>query len=182
MHSIAVAVALCRNNPTPPKKIQQQIMNSQGRSSSTTPLISQAHRSTGSTLKQWKKKLFSVLKNRKKVRGKNFNEQEALDLLSLVANHKKIIENKQTNATTNQEKIHVWKSITEQYNTSHPLNTRNLGQLSAKYENLKHRARKYAAQNKQELYSTGGGPAQTVTDVVLDSVLSIIPKKRVKVN
>ncbi|KAK9746004.1 Myb/SANT-like DNA-binding domain [Popillia japonica] len=100
----------------------------------------------------------------KKVRGKNFNEQEALDLLSLVANHKKIIENKQTNATTNQEKIHVWKSITEQYNASHPLNTRTLEQLSAKYENLKHRARKYAAQNKQELYSTSGGPAQTVTN------------------
>ncbi|KAK4882373.1 hypothetical protein RN001_005692 [Aquatica leii] len=117
--------------------------------------------------------------NNKRVRGKNFTEEESLELLSLTAPFKKILENKQTNAVTNQEKAAAWQSIKEQYDAAHPLQMRTTQQLTAKYENLKTQARKYAADNKRIVCGTGGGNDKYIKDVVLEAVLELLNKTTV---
>lgn len=43
--------------------------------------------------------------NNKRVRGKNFGDDEALDLVNIVSEHKHVIENKKTNAIANSDKV-----------------------------------------------------------------------------
>ncbi|KAK4887134.1 hypothetical protein RN001_003405 [Aquatica leii] len=117
--------------------------------------------------------------NNKRVRGKNFTEEESLELLSLTVPFKKNLENKQTNAVTNQEKAAAWQSIKEEYDAAHPLQMRTTQQLTAKYENLKNQARKYAADNKRIVCGTGGGNDKYIKDVVLETVLELLNKKTV---
>lgn len=75
--------------------------------------------------------------------------------------------------------LSAWKSISESFNQNHPFSTRTPEQLLAKYENLKNRSRKYAAMQKQSMYSTGGGPSSAHIDTILEKVLNIINKKTV---
>lgn len=60
----------------------------------------------------------------------------------------------------------------------HPLNMRSSEQLTAKYENLKNRARKYAAVSKQ-YKETGGGSPKNDNDPILEMVIEILNKKTV---
>ncbi|KAK4887454.1 hypothetical protein RN001_003725, partial [Aquatica leii] len=52
-------------------------------------------------------------------------------------------------------------------------------QLTAKYENLKNQARKYAAHNKRIVCGTGGGNHKYIKEVVLEAVLELLNKKTV---
>lgn len=57
---------------------------------------------------------------------------------------------------------------------------RSVDQLKSKYENLKTRARKCAAENKQYWRGTGGGPSQEPDwDPVIEAILRVINEKTV---
>lgn len=43
--------------------------------------------------------------SKKRVRGKNFGDDETSDLLNIVAEYKHILENKKTNAVSNADKV-----------------------------------------------------------------------------
>jgi hypothetical protein len=59
-------------------------------------------------------------------------------------------------------------------------NARTLAQIKPKFDNLKTKARKTVAANKQSVTRTGGGPSEyTDIDPVTDAVLKIINIKTV---
>ncbi|KAG5862754.1 hypothetical protein JTB14_008155 [Gonioctena quinquepunctata] len=70
---------------------------------------------------------------------------------------KYVFECKITDKVNNYEKSQAWIKVTTQFNaegSSHQ--ARSIKQLIGKYENLKTKARKYAADNETYLQATGG--------------------------
>lgn len=60
------------------------------------------------------------------------------------------------------------------------LSSRSIEQMKIKYDNLKCKARKVVAANKEYMRGTGGGPAGTMeTDPVIEAILRIINKTTV---
>nr|CAD7459641.1 unnamed protein product [Timema tahoe] len=68
-----------------------------------------------------------------------------------------IIENKKTDAVTSQQKEAAWKSLADDFNKNITCVQRSSEQLKIYYENYKRRVKKATADDKVELYKTGGG-------------------------
>lgn len=103
----------------------------------------------------------------KRERSTNFNKSEIRLLTELVAKHRTIIENKQTDAVTNKEKEAAWIKISSLFNAATGFTARSTKSLKLKYEGIKKETKKTLAKHRQELYKTGGGPssAPEVTDI-----------------
>lgn len=69
---------------------------------------------------------------------KYFSEHEKLVLLSLVENHRQVVENKNTDSVSLKKKQEVWETITKIYNANE-VNPRNSKQLKKLWENIKQR-------------------------------------------
>lgn len=112
----------------------------------------------------------------KRERQANFSADEVDVLLKTISNFKNIIENKKTDAITWQQKDNAWDKITTQFNSSSGKCLRNKKSLRAKYEDLKKAVKKKLANNRMELFKTGGGQAQTknLTNVE-EQMLSMLP-------
>uniref|UniRef100_A0AAR5NYL1 Regulatory protein zeste n=1 Tax=Dendroctonus ponderosae TaxID=77166 RepID=A0AAR5NYL1_DENPD len=79
-------------------------------------------------------------------------------LLELVAFHKDVIENKKTDAVSTQEKQSTWEKITGEFNAICPATIpRTTATIRKFYNNQKEDIRKRIANQKKELYQTGGG-------------------------
>ncbi|KAG5892348.1 hypothetical protein JTB14_011214 [Gonioctena quinquepunctata] len=76
-------------------------------------------------------------------------------------------------------KIEAWNKVTFQLNAKGPIQqARSMEQLKAKYENLKTKARKCAAENRGYYRGTGGGPTNEPDwDPVVEAVLRVINEK-----
>lgn len=103
----------------------------------------------------------------KRERSTNFNKSEVRLLTELVAKHRSIIENKQTDAVTNKEKEAAWNKISLLFNAATGFTARSTKSLKLKYESVKKETKKTMAKHRQELYKTGGGPssAPDFTDI-----------------
>ncbi|XP_050505177.1 uncharacterized protein LOC126883575 [Diabrotica virgifera virgifera] len=94
---------------------------------------------------------------KKRERGKNYTEQEKENLLEIVKQYLNVIENKLTDGTSVKLKNEVWEVITEEFNATAQSGIRNAGQLRLLYDSIKKKARKDKANQKVEIYKTGGG-------------------------
>ncbi|XP_045501123.1 uncharacterized protein LOC123698516 [Colias croceus] len=103
----------------------------------------------------------------KRERSTNFNKSEVRLLTELVAKHRSIIENKQTDAVTNKEKEAAWNKISLLFNAATGFTARSTKSLKLKYESVKKETKKTMAKHRQELYKTSGGPssAPDFTDI-----------------
>ncbi|CAG9760448.1 unnamed protein product [Ceutorhynchus assimilis] len=101
----------------------------------------------------------TMTEENKRRRSVNFTMREQNLLFSIALKHKNVIENKQTNATTNCEKNEVWSEVAKEFNaTSTDFNNRTVEQLKRCYENRRQSLRKQKAEVRQECLKTGGGP------------------------
>ncbi|KAJ8913083.1 hypothetical protein NQ315_006584 [Exocentrus adspersus] len=117
----------------------------------------------------------------KRARSSNFTAKEKEILFSLVMKYKNVVENKKTDQVSVGEKVAAWQKITAEFNAVAPnLCTRSTESLKKFYDNKKKEVRKRVAEEKKEIYATGGG---TKKDVPIDSsqdlLLSIINTKTV---
>lgn len=91
-------------------------------------------------------------------RTANFNELEVAGLIDTVIKYKNILENKESSAVMWKEKEYAWEKVASQFNSTVALIPRTAKVLKLKYENIKRDLKKKEAENKKELYRTGGGP------------------------
>lgn len=54
---------------------------------------------------------------KKRSRGKNFNEGDKQRLLEVINNFRSVIENKKTDQVTVKEKVEAWNEIAEEFNS-----------------------------------------------------------------
>ncbi|KAK4885447.1 hypothetical protein RN001_001718 [Aquatica leii] len=95
----------------------------------------------------------------KRERAGNFTESEKEIMTSITSKYFSIIENKKTDAITIKQKTETWERIADEFNSS-ANNVKRTGlQLKNAYNNLKKRLKKENAEDKIELYKTGGGVA-----------------------
>lgn len=95
----------------------------------------------------------------KRIRTSNFSQQEKTLVINLVAKYKHIIENKKTDAVSNDDKKQTWEKITREFNSVAPANIRRTtSMLKRFYDNKKKELRKKVADQKLQLRKTGGGP------------------------
>uniref|UniRef100_A0A6P7GRA9 Regulatory protein zeste n=1 Tax=Diabrotica virgifera virgifera TaxID=50390 RepID=A0A6P7GRA9_DIAVI len=98
-------------------------------------------------------------KSLKRSRGPNYSEREKQVLISIVYKYKDVIENKKTDGVTILQKEKTWKKIETEFNARSPgLINRSADSLKKYYDNRKKELRKEKAQEKIEVYRTGGGP------------------------
>lgn len=91
-------------------------------------------------------------------RSANFTEGEQTTLINFVHQYRYILENKKTDAASNQKKCDVWSKLAEKFNASSGSSFRNASNLRSKYDDLKKNLRKKIGNHKRQLYQTGGGP------------------------
>ncbi|XP_063219716.1 uncharacterized protein LOC134542092 isoform X2 [Bacillus rossius redtenbacheri] len=112
----------------------------------------------------------------KKPRNKNLSPEEKIVLLDLVTEHFNIIENKRTDAVTQQNKLKQWQIIASSFNCVSGVHHRSADNLKSVWENLKKTTRKqYADEKVQMVTGTGGGPPTKCTnDPILGRVYTLI--------
>lgn len=116
------------------------------------------------------------MENTVKKRAPNFSSKEKNVLLNIVYAFKSIVECKKTDAVTWRQKDEAWNKITANFNSQLPDGcSRSKDSLRKLYDNLKKNARKTVAEEKKEIFKTGGGtpdtgPIDHTTELVLDIV------------
>ncbi|XP_068081983.1 myb/SANT-like DNA-binding domain-containing protein 3 [Anabrus simplex] len=95
----------------------------------------------------------------KRPRNPNFSPHENFVLLDLAEKYKAVIENKKTDGVTLKEKDKTWLRISQEFSCVPGTTPRSHTNLKGVYENLKRRAIRASADEKVEMYKTGGGPS-----------------------
>ncbi|XP_049788806.1 uncharacterized protein LOC126194657 [Schistocerca nitens] len=99
-----------------------------------------------------------------KRRTPNFSKYEIDVLLELVGANASVLENKKTDGCSLKEKQAMWSHVEAQFNSTTGVTKRSCDRLKICYENMKRRLRKDLAEEKVEVYKTGGGkPTQKTT-------------------
>ncbi|XP_017473643.1 PREDICTED: uncharacterized protein LOC108364469 [Rhagoletis zephyria] len=111
--------------------------------------------------------------NIRKSRLPNFTSAEETLLISLAEQHAMILENKRTDAVFCEEKKKVWEKIDVAFEAQMGVK-RGPKNLREKYENLKRKARKSLAEERREMYKTGGGQFRSYTDSNTDRLAALM--------
>lgn len=117
----------------------------------------------------------------KRSRSVNYTSEEKHVLLNIILKYKAIVENKKTDAVSNEQKMLGWKKIAEEFNATSPnLQPRTVESIKKFYDNKKKEVRKEVAEEKKELLLTGGGTLPILKkDQNQDLILSIMDKTSV---
>lgn len=75
-------------------------------------------------------------------RAKNYTNFEKQLLVDLVLEEKNVVQNKKTDASSNEAKVQAWKRICSKFNSSQQSGVRNTKQLKELYQTIKRNARK----------------------------------------
>lgn len=110
---------------------------------------------------------------KKRERGKNYTEQEKESLLEIIREYHHVIENKQTDGTTIKLKNDAWEVVTKQFNAMAQTGNRSSSQLRLLYDCMKKKAKKEKANEKVQVYKTGGGSANSQMDSISEKVLGL---------
>lgn len=87
-----------------------------------------------------------------------FTLEEKEVLLELVAKYKAVIENKQSDNVMLRAKARAWEKLAEEFNSQGNATKRDVKQLKKCLENMKSKAKRASARERQHIYGTGGGP------------------------
>ncbi|KFM70549.1 hypothetical protein X975_02281, partial [Stegodyphus mimosarum] len=105
------------------------------------------------------------------VNRQNYTSLEKAVLAECVLKYRDIIENKVTNSVTNKEKQKTWDLIEKEFNSIPGVTIRTARQLYNCYRNLKRKATKRKAEERIEIFRTGGGLAVTNENDNIDETL-----------
>lgn len=98
------------------------------------------------------------MEKKKRIRAENFQENEILLLVEKATKYKDVIENKETDAITWQQKTETWQKICDEFNALSD-RYRDAKSLRLKYDCIKRGIKTKNNNNKYEIYKTGGGIA-----------------------
>ncbi|XP_071652525.1 uncharacterized protein [Temnothorax longispinosus] len=119
-------------------------------------------------------------KENKMIRGKNFTNSEKQELIEKIYPYRNIIENKETNTTSNKEKDEAWADITKNFNMNKPaFLERTEKKLRNCWDNMKRDTRKYCAMLRRETYKTGGGLPNIKKEPLFEQVENIMSRAAV---
>lgn len=107
----------------------------------------------------------------------NYTGDEKKLLCSLVAEYKRVIENKETNAVSNREKDSAWSAVANKFNSRCYNIRRDAESLRKQWSNMKQVAKKEKAQERISRYKTGGGSASGSATVISEAVSSVIDRR-----
>ncbi|XP_075543979.1 uncharacterized protein LOC142578482 [Dermacentor variabilis] len=88
-----------------------------------------------------------------------FTSEEKSLLLSLVNNHKKVLECKKTDVASLSARTAPWKKLAVEYNAQHGVTPRDPKQLKKCWGNMKQKWKEENSEEKRKIHKTGGGPA-----------------------
>ncbi|XP_039303469.1 myb/SANT-like DNA-binding domain-containing protein 3 [Solenopsis invicta] len=111
--------------------------------------------------------------NKPRKRAQNFSEAEKICLINLIQQYKDVLENKKSDAVTSKDKDKCWKVIEHLFNSRSSGEFRNSEVLKSCWDNLKKKT-KFFADEKMQIYKTGGGPYVSKSDVILERAREII--------
>jgi Myb/SANT-like DNA-binding domain len=94
---------------------------------------------------------------KKRPRAVNFLPSEHTLLVKLVDKYKNIVENKKTDAVSNDKKTSGWVKLTEEFNVLSGTYPRTLNNLKSKFDNIKRSTKKIITAERNERFKTGGG-------------------------
>ncbi|KAK9703158.1 Myb/SANT-like DNA-binding domain [Popillia japonica] len=110
-------------------------------------------------------------------RTTNFSQRDIDILVTLVRKHSAFIENKKTDAVTWRQKEEAWNNLTEEFNLHEGVVPRTAKNLKVKFDNIKKTTKKKFANEKQEIFKTGGGSCSSVeitsTDLAIKDILTV---------
>lgn len=92
-------------------------------------------------------------------RSPNYLPSEKELLLTLVKQRIDVLENKKTDAVSNEERDAGWAALTAEFNSKSGIHERKMESLKDRWDNLKREAKKAAAAEKVETFKTGIFPA-----------------------
>ncbi|KAI4466137.1 hypothetical protein MML48_3g00005953 [Holotrichia oblita] len=109
------------------------------------------------------------------VKNIHFTEAEKDAIINISIKYRNIIENKRTDGISNKQKNIAWENIAKEYNALGINVIRTSKQLRTFYDNLKKKLKRRCADEKVELYKTGGGtmkvpPIVPAEEKLLDSL------------
>lgn len=124
------------------------------------------------------------IQTRKRVCSTNYTTEEKAILINIITKHKNIIESKKTDKVSWKDKSDTWEIIKNEFNSIAPSGTyRTTDSLKKFYENMKKERKKNIAQEKMELYKTGGGrPTHKILNPLHESILTLMNTKTVEGN
>ncbi|XP_023310902.1 uncharacterized protein LOC111691787 [Anoplophora glabripennis] len=109
----------------------------------------------------------------KRIRCSNFSSSEMDILLTLVEEHKRIIECKKTDTVSNRDKDAEWEKLTNKFNAAAG-SGQTAKQLRMKWDSWKTTTRKNYSLKKSSLYKTGGGFSNNSFDNWEERILSVV--------
>ncbi|KAF5301101.1 hypothetical protein FQR65_LT19282 [Abscondita terminalis] len=117
-------------------------------------------------LKRTAVKIELLVNMEKRERNGNYTEADKELLSTIAIKYFHIIENKKTDALTIKQKHEAWENIAVDYNSSTINLKRTALQLKNAYNNFKKKLKKESAEDKIQIYKTGGGtaPPKNITD------------------
>lgn len=116
---------------------------------------------------------------KKRERCISFTAEEKLLIANICARFKHVLENKKTDNISVNEKNQIWEKIAKQVNST-ALTYRAPDVLKRFYENRKREVRKLAAEERKDIFATGGGKEIKIKkDACHDIFLSIMNHKTV---
>lgn len=107
----------------------------------------------------------------------NFSSKEVELLVSLVKKYSSVIECKKTDSATWREKEEAWEKLSVDFNSCSGGVVRSAKNLNMKYQNIKKTSKKKFAEEKQELYKTGGGKPSVINITPVDNIIKDITGK-----
>ncbi|ERL91730.1 hypothetical protein D910_09057 [Dendroctonus ponderosae] len=90
-----------------------------------------------------------------------FSGEEKVLIATVCAKYKHIIENQKTDHVSNEAKNKIWEKIATEVNATAVNATHRTSEaLKRFYENRKREVRKIVAEEKHQVFATGGGPCK----------------------
>ncbi|PSN53733.1 hypothetical protein C0J52_02177 [Blattella germanica] len=102
----------------------------------------------------------------------NFTNKEVELLVNLVKKYSYIIECKKTDSATWRKKEEAWEKLSLEFNSCSGDAVRSAKNLNVKYNNIKKSSKKKIAEEKQELYKTGGGKPRATNITPIDTAIN----------
>ncbi|KAL7726260.1 hypothetical protein ACLKA6_001664 [Drosophila palustris] len=110
----------------------------------------------------------------KRQRCANFTPEEEAELVALVKANQSVLENKKSDAITWKQKALGWEKLATEFTSITGVQC-TVSVLKSKYEGLKRKSRTEFAEEKRNLFKTGGGPqSKTCVSAVSEQIIEMI--------
>lgn len=113
----------------------------------------------------------------KRIRSTNYTNVERGIFIDILQKYKYIVENIKTDGITLKQKENAWDKIVLEFNANSCVTKRTVKQLKSLYDNMKRKAKADRANERVEIFKTGGGSFTSRLDENTNKLLAIISEQ-----